>query len=246
LVIEEEVVMGTSPSNNKVAIVTGASEGLGLALTEALSAGGWSVVVGARREEILARAMASIPDRGRVDAVVGDVTDPLHRTQIATAAARRGVVNLIVNNASTLGGSPLQAVLDLAPEALLRTFDVNVVAPIALVREVADNLAPGATVINVTSDAGFEVYPTWGGYGSSKAAIEHASRVLALERPDLRVLVVDPGEMRTAMHADAFPGEDISDRPEPTASVPGFMALIDGDQPSGRYLARDVVSKDQW
>ena len=104
------------------------------------------------------------------------------------------------------------------------------------------SLAPGATVVNITSDAGIEAYEGWGGYGASKAALEHASRVLAAERPDLRVLVVDPGDMRTEMHQDAFPGEDISDRPGPEASVPGIMVLIDGEQPSGRYRARDVMA----
>ncbi len=123
---------------------------------------------------------------------------------------------------------------------LRTTFDTNVVAPLALVQLAAPHLAPNATIVNITSDAGVEAYPTWGGYGASKAALEHASRVLAVERPDLRVLVVDPGDMRTEMHQDAFPGEDISDRPEADDSVPGLIALIEGDQPSGRYSAREV------
>src|SRR5207245_10103515 len=125
-----------------------------------------------------------------------------------------------------------------------RDFDVNVVAQLEVVEARGRELSKGATVINIRSDAGVEPYEGWGGYGSAKAALEHASRVLAVERPDLRVLVVDPGDMRTEMHQDAFPGEDISDRPEPAASVPGLLDLINGDQPSGRYEARSLVTTE--
>jgi NAD(P)-dependent dehydrogenase (short-subunit alcohol dehydrogenase family) len=212
-------------------------------LTAELVRDGWSVVIDGRRGELLIDAAASIDRNDAVEAIVGDITDPEHRRALVMAAARRGSVSLVVNNASTLGGSPLPAMLDVESAALLRTFEVNVVAPFALVREVAGHFDRGGTVINITSDAGLEAYEGWGGYGASKAALEHASRVLALERPDLRVLVVDPGDMRTEMHADAFPGEDISDRPEPSERVPGLMALINGTQPSGRYLAAEVGSK---
>ena len=146
-----------------------------------------------------------------------------------------------MNNASTLGASPLPSLSSIDADTLRRVFDVNLVAPIALAQTLDDDLAPDATIVNITSDAGVEAYEGWGGYGASKAALEHASRVLAAERPDRRVLVVDPGDMRTEMHQDAFPGEDISDRPEPDSSVPGLVALIDGTQPSGRYEARALV-----
>ena len=173
--------------------------------------------------------------------VVGDVTDPEHRVALARAAAALGErVQLVVNNASTLGASPLPELRDIDPAVLRRIFDVNVVAPFAIVQVLDAQLADGATVVNITSDAGVEAYETWGGYGASKAALEHASRVLAAERRDLRVLVVDPGDMRTEMHQDAFPGQDISDRPDAAAIVPAIVTLVEGDHPSGRYLAESV------
>ena len=147
-------------------------------------------------------------------------------------------MQLLVNNASTLGASPLPPLDTIGVDVLRAVFETNVIAPIALVQALDPHLVEGATIVNITSDAAVEAYEGWGGYGASKAALEHASRVLAAERPDLRVLVVDPGDMRTEMHQDAFPGEDISDRPEPATSVPGLMALITGDEPSGRYEAR--------
>ncbi|MDP9465293.1 MAG: SDR family oxidoreductase, partial [Actinomycetota bacterium] len=161
---------------------------------------------------------------------------------LATAAEQLGPVRLVVNNASTLGRSPLPTLDTIKPDDLRRTFDVNVVAPIALVRQLAPSLAEGAVIVNITSDAAAAAYPTWGGYGATKAALEHAGRVLAVEHPEWRVLSVDPGDMRTEMHQDAFPGEDIGDRPEPEASLPGLMALIAGEYPSGRYVAKEVAS----
>ena len=221
-----------------VAVVTGASQGLGLALAEGLAAKGWALVVDARRADRLDAAVARLSGSTEVVGVAGDVADAEHRAAVASAAAGLGDVRLVVNNASTLGASPLPALTDIDPDTLRRVFDVNVVAPIALVQALDGQLARGATVVNITSDAAVEAYRGWGGYGASKAALEHASRVLAEERPDLRVLVVDPGDMRTEMHQDAFPGEDISDRPEADASVPGLLALVEGDEPSGRYHAR--------
>jgi len=229
--------VGTRP----VAVVTGASQGLGLALAEALAREGWSLVIDARRGDRLAAAASRLADLTTVVAIPGDVADAAHRAALAGAAADLGPVALVVNNASTLGTSPLPTLRDIDAGVLARIFDVNVVAPIALLQTLESSLAPGATIVNITSDAGVEAYEGWGGYGASKAALEHASRVLAAERPDLRVLVVDPGDMRTEMHQDAFPGEDISDRPEAGASVPGLMALIGGNQPSGRYQARAVT-----
>ena len=239
------MVQRQDPSTTKpVAVITGGSQGLGLALAEALAEADWALVIDARRSDRLSTAAADLARVTDVIAVPGDVTDPEHRRALAHAAARLGPVRLLVNNASTLGTSPLPDLHDLDPDVWHRIFDVNVVAPIALVRELDGQWADPATVVNITSDAGVEAYETWGGYGSTKAALEHASRVLAAERPDLRVLVVDPGDMRTEMHQDAFPGEDISDRPEPGAAVPGLTALITGDQPSGRYEARTLLTTE--
>jgi NAD(P)-dependent dehydrogenase (short-subunit alcohol dehydrogenase family) len=228
-------------SGRPVAVVTGASQGLGLALATALARDGWALAIDARHADRLQEAVAQLAGHTAVVAVPGDIADPAHRSEVVTAATRLGAVRLVVNNASTLGASPLPALDAMPADVLSRVFEVNVVAPLALVGALAPQLGPGATVVAVTSDAAVEAYEGWGGYGASKAALEHSHRVLASEHPEWRVLVVDPGDMRTAMHQDAFPGEDISDRPLPEASVPGIVALIDGDQPSGRYEARAVV-----
>jgi NAD(P)-dependent dehydrogenase (short-subunit alcohol dehydrogenase family) len=223
----------------RTAIVTGASRGLGLALTEGLVASGWRVVVDARHGDELAAATAHLGDA--VLAVPGDLTDATHRR---TLARRSGPdLALVVNNAGGLGPSPLPPLTDYPLDALRDLFDANVVAPLALVQETAATLAANrGTVLDVTSDASVEAYEGWGGYGATKAALDHLGAVLAVERPELRVLTVDPGDMRTRMHQDAFPGEDISDRPPPEASVPGILALVeDGGRPSGRYRAREVV-----
>jgi NAD(P)-dependent dehydrogenase (short-subunit alcohol dehydrogenase family) len=238
---DEEAAMEDLPTR-PVAVVTGASAGLGLALAEALARRDWALVIDGRRRDRLDAAVARLAASTDVIGIAGDVTDPAHRAALARAAAELGEVRLLVNNASTLGASPLPSLRDIEADVLRRVFDVNVVAPIALVQALDAQLVPGATVVNVTSDAAVEAYGGWAGYGSSKAALEQASRVLAVERPDLRVLVVDPGDMRTEMHQDAFPGENISDRPGPEASVPGVMALITGDHPSGRYEARSLVA----
>ncbi|MGZ4675954.1 MAG: SDR family NAD(P)-dependent oxidoreductase [Acidimicrobiia bacterium] len=233
--------MSARRHSQPVAVVTGASAGLGLELARTLAAKGWSLVVDGRRADRLQAAAATVHGPGRVVAIAGDVTDATHRRSLAAAATELGSVHLVVNNASTLGASPLPPLDRIGVDVLRRVFDTNVVAPIALVQELLPQLAAGATVVNVTSDAAVEPYAGWGGYGSSKAALEHVSRVLAVEHPELRVLVVDPGDMRTEMHQDAFPGEDISDRPGPETSVPGIVALVDGDAPSGRYEARAVA-----
>jgi NAD(P)-dependent dehydrogenase (short-subunit alcohol dehydrogenase family) len=227
----------TNP-HRPVAVVTGASQGLGLALAEALAARGWALVVDARRAARLDAAVTRLSSLTAVVGLTGDVNDPEHRRAIARAAAELGRVRLVVNNASTLGASPLPPLAAITPDVLRGTFDTNVFAPIALLQALDEVLTDDATIVNITSDAAVEAYEGWGGYGASKAALEHASRVLAVERPGRRVLIVDPGDMRTEMHQDAFPGEDISDRPEPAASVPGLLALIESDAPSGRYEAR--------
>ena len=216
-------------------IVTGASRGLGLALGRALAQRGWRLVVDARDRKPLEEAWSG---QANVAVVPGDVSDPDHRR--ALVAAAEGRVDLVVNNASVLGASP-QPPLDAYPlDVLRRVYEVNVIAPLALVQLALPRLAAGARVLNITSDAAVEPYEGWGGYGSSKAALDQLSAILAAEHSDLRVYAVDPGDMRTQLQQDAFPGEDISDRPPPEESVPGLLALIEGDLPSGRYQARDV------
>jgi NAD(P)-dependent dehydrogenase (short-subunit alcohol dehydrogenase family) len=239
---ERPIPRPTDP--HAVAVITGASQGLGFALADALADAGWRLVIDGRRRDHLDRAVALLATRTDVIGIAGDVTDPDHRAALAHAAARFGAVRLLVNNASTLGASPLPSLATISTETLRSVFDVNVIAPIAVVQTMDLLLAPGATIVNITSDAAVEPYAGWAGYGASKAALEHASRILAVERPDLRVLVVDPGDMRTEMHQDAFPGEDISDRPGPETSVPGLLALIDGDHPSGRYEARALTREE--
>ena len=218
-----------------VGIVTGASRGLGAALAHALVARGWRIVVDARDGEALRREWGD-----RRDIVIpGDVTDPGHRQALVEAAGNP--IDLVVNNASTLGPSPLPPLAQYPLDALLRTYETNVVAPLALVQLALPRLTRDARILNVTSDAAVEAYEGWGGYGSSKAALEQLTAVLAAEHPELRVYSVDPGDMRTQMHQDAFPGEDISDRPLPEESVPGLLELIEGDLPSGRYQARQLA-----
>ena len=225
-----------------VAIVTGASLGLGRALSLALARDGWDLVVDARHEGPLRVAAETIRSAGgSVSAIAGDVTDAVHRKALVAAAAEHGRLDLLVNNASTLGPVPMPAVADYPPEELLKVYDVNVVAPVGLTQLALPLLTRSAgRVVNITSDASVEAYEGWGGYGSSKAALDHASRILAAERPDVPVYVVDPGDMRTQMHQDAFPGEDISDRPEPDSVVPALLAVIRGDLPSGRHRLSDV------
>jgi NAD(P)-dependent dehydrogenase (short-subunit alcohol dehydrogenase family) len=221
------------------AIVTGASRGLGLALARALARRGRRLVIDARGAEALEAARAELAQLTEVVAVPGNVADPDHRRALVDAAGPD--VDLLVNNASLLGPSPQPSLADYPLEILERVYAVNVLAPLALVQLVLPLLPEDGRIVNVTSDAGVEAYEGWGGYGSSKAALDQLGAVLAVERPPLRVYTVDPGDMRTQMHQEAFPGEDISDRPPPEESVPGILALIDGDLPSGRYRAADLV-----
>jgi NAD(P)-dependent dehydrogenase (short-subunit alcohol dehydrogenase family) len=223
-----------------VGIVTGASRGLGLALARALAGRDWRLVVDARGAEALEEATAGLE---RVVAIAGDVADPGHRQELVEAAGER--IDLLVNNASLLGPSPQPALADYPLAELERVYQVNLFAPLALVQLVLPRLVPGAAILDITSDAAVEPYEGWGGYGSSKAALEQLTAILAAENPALRVYSVDPGDMRTRMHQDAFPGEDISDRPAPEQSVPGLLALIEGLQPSGRYRARDLVASNR-
>jgi NAD(P)-dependent dehydrogenase (short-subunit alcohol dehydrogenase family) len=229
----------------RVAVVTGASKGLGRELAGRLVAAGWSVVIDARRSEELADAAESLRRLAAIDvqvvAVPGDVSDAEHRRQLVEAAGQLGPVGLVVNNASTLGVSPLPRLVAIDADVLRRVFDVNVVGPVGLIALLAPRLGPGTVLVNVTSDAATGAYEGWGGYGSSKAALDQISRVLAVEHPQWRVYAVDPGDMRTEMHQDAFPGEDISDRPEPGAAADAIMTLVESDRPSGRYQAMEVT-----
>jgi NAD(P)-dependent dehydrogenase (short-subunit alcohol dehydrogenase family) len=220
-----------------VGIVTGASRGLGLELTRALVDRGWRIVVDARDGDALRREWGYPPH----DVVVpGDVADPAHRLALIEAAGPK--IDLVVNNASTLGTTPLPALRQYPLDELREVYEVNVLAPLALIQLALPRLAPGARILNITSDAAVEAYEGWGGYGSSKAALEQLTAVLAAEHPELRVYAVDPGDMRTQMQQDAFPGEDISDRPPPADSVGGLLELVGGQLPSGRYKARDLAA----
>ena len=218
------------------AIVTGASRGLGLALARALDERGWRLVVDARGGDALAEATSGLHG---VTAIPGDVADPEHRRALVEAAGDE--LDLVVNNAGLLGPSPQPALADYPLDTLREVYEANVLAPLALLQLALPRMRAGAAVLDITSDAGVEPYEGWGGYGSSKAALEQLTAVLAAEHPGLRVYWVDPGDMRTQMHQDAFPGEDISDRPLPEGSVPGLLALIDGSLPSGRYRASELA-----
>ena len=218
------------------AIITGASRGLGLALARALDERGWRLVLDARGAEALEEATRELNE---AVAVPGDVSDPAHRAALVALAGPQ--LDLLVNNASMLGPSPQPELADYPLDVLTRVYEVNVLAPLALTQAALTHIPDGGVVLNVTSDAGIEAYDGWGGYGSSKAAFEQWTAVLGVERPKLRVYAVDPGDMRTQMHQEAFPGEDISDRPLPEESVPALLALIDGDLPNGRYRAHDLA-----
>jgi NAD(P)-dependent dehydrogenase (short-subunit alcohol dehydrogenase family) len=217
-------------------IVTGASRGLGLALTRALAHRGWRLAVDARGGKELELAVAGLDS---VVGVPGDVADAGHRRALVEAAGDR--IDLVVNNAGILGPSPRPSLGAYPIDALRRVYEVNAIAPLALVQEALPRLAVGAAVLNVTSDAGVEAYEGWGGYGSSKAALEQLSAILMIEHPELRIYTVDPGDMRTTTYQEAFPAEDISDLPLPEESVPGLLALIEGTLPSGRYRAHDLI-----
>jgi NAD(P)-dependent dehydrogenase (short-subunit alcohol dehydrogenase family) len=219
-----------------VGIVTGASRGLGLALVRALAGRGWRLVVDARGKDALEQAVSGLDG---VAAITGDIADPEHRRALVGAAGER--IDLVVNNAGALGPSPQPRLGAYPLEELARVYEVNVLAPLALVQEALPRLAPGAVVLNVTSDAAVEPYEGWGGYGSSKAALEQLTAILGAEEPRLRIYAVDPGDMQTQTYQEAFPGEDISHLPLPETSVPGLLELIEGTLPSGRYRARDLV-----
>src|SRR5436309_1575063 len=227
-------------STSATALITGASRGLCLALTRQLAQEGWNLIIDARGAEALETARTELAAHTRVIAIAGDVTDPAHRPALAEAARNLGGLDALITNASMLGPSPQPSLVEYPLDVLERVYRTNVIAPLALIQALQHQLKEGVCVINITSDAGVEAYEGWGGYGSSKAALEQLSHILAAEKPSWRVYWVDPGDMRTQMHQEAFPGEDISDRPLPEVSVPGLLALITGTYPSGRYAARAV------
>jgi NAD(P)-dependent dehydrogenase (short-subunit alcohol dehydrogenase family) len=222
-----------------LALITGASRGLGLALARALAQRGWALVIDARGAADLERTARELGTLTEVAAIPGDIADPAHRRALLSAAG--DAIDLLVNNASVLGPSPQPVLAEYPLEELERVYAVNTLAPLALTQLALPRIPAGGRIINVTSDAAVEAYQGWGGYGSSKAALEQLTAILAAEQPSITVYAVDPGDMRTRMHQEAFPGEDISDRPPPEESVPGLLALIDGRPPSGRYSAKELA-----
>ena len=222
-----------------LAIITGSSRGLGLALARALAERSWSLVLDARGAAELERAARELGALTDVLALPGDVADDWHRGALIDAAGEQ--IDLLVNNASLLGPSPQPPLGRYPLDVLTRVYQVNVLAPLALSQLVLPRMSDRGAIINISSDAAVEPYAGWGGYGSSKAALEQLTAILAEEHPTLRVYSVDPGDMRTRMHQEAFPGEDISDRPPPETSVPGLLKLIEGELPSGRYQARELA-----
>jgi len=230
-------------NSNPTALITGASRGLGLALARQLAHLGWNLIIDARGEAALEAAHAELAPLTTVVAIPGDVTDNAHRDALARAARAAGGLDALVNNASTLGPSPRPDLEAFPLDALERVFRANVFAPLGMIQSVRTTLKRNARIINVTSDAGVEPYAGWGGYGASKAALEHLSAIFAAENPTLRVYWVDPGDMQTQMQQEAFPGEDISDRGLPEDSAPGLVALLTGDYKSGRYSAKNLSQK---
>ena len=229
------------------AIITGASRGFGLALSLELARAGWDLVVDARDREDLkvAASMIDAAGEGLVTALDGDVTDPTHPVALVEAATTLGDFTLLVNNASMLGPSPQPRLADYPIDVLEQVFATNVTAPLRLTQQALPHLRRvGGTIINVTSDAATEGYEGWGGYGASKAALEQLSNVLAAEEPDITVYWLDPGDMNTRMHQEAFPGEDISDRPLPETRAPAVIRLMEGRYPSGRYRAADLLTEE--
>ena len=225
------------------ALITGASRGLGLALARELARRGWHLIIDARGVDALEAVHEELSRSTRVIAIHGDVTDPAHRQNLAAATYDSGPLDALVNNASILGPSPQPALLEYPLDVLEQVYRTNVIAPLGVIQALQHRLKPDACIVNITSDAGVEAYSGWGGYGSSKAALEQLSHILAAENELWRVYWVDPGDMRTQMHQEAFPGEDISDRPLPEESVPGLVDLLTGNRPSGRYAARALPAE---
>ncbi len=223
-----------------VALVTGASRGLGAAIAAALGGAGWSLILDARNASMLRAAADGLAD---ASVIAGDVTDPAHVRRLSEAVRDHGRLDLLVNNASHLGPSPQPGLADYPLDELRQVYETNLLAPLRIIQVTLPwLLAAEGMIVNVSSDAAVEAYEGWGGYGSSKAALDHLTRILGEEQPTLKVYAFDPGDMRTAMHQQAFPGEDISDRPEPESVVPRFLQLVEQRPPRGRYRAAEFAS----
>ncbi len=224
-----------------IAVITGASRGFGLALARALAADKWSLVIDARGSKALDEAARELAGQTIVRAVAGDVGDDGHRHALVDAAIDQGGIDLLVNNASVLGPSPQPNLADYPITDLDEVYRANVLGPLGIIQLALPSLRERhGTIVNITSDAAVEGYEGWGGYGSSKAALEQLSNVLAAEEPDVTVIWFDPGDMNTVMHQQAFPGEDISDRPPPEESVPPLLRILSERRPSGRYQASAI------
>jgi NAD(P)-dependent dehydrogenase (short-subunit alcohol dehydrogenase family) len=237
-----ETAMTIEFATERTALITGASRGLGRALARTLAERGWNLILTSRNAEGLRSVRDALAKLTHVAAIPGDVTDPDHRRELAVLARGHNGLDAVINNAGALGPSPQPGLLDYPLDTLTWVFDTNVIAPLGVIQALRSDLKPHARIINVTSDAGVNAYPGWGGYGASKAALEQLSAILGAENTELRVYWVDPGDMRTDMHQAAYPGEDISDRPVPEERVPGFITLLEGDLPSGRYVASELMS----
>lgn len=225
--------------HSKTALITGASKGLGYSLAKALAKQGWRLLINARNARQLLNVQTELEQFTEVIAISGDVRDEIHLLQLSDALkGNQWQLDLVVNNASALGASPLPKLLDHSIDALHSLFHTNMIAPISLLQKVHPFLQEGASIINVSSDAASEAYETWGAYGGSKAGLDHMTLVLGKENPEFNIYAFDPGDMRTDMHQEAFPGEDISDRPLPEAhATPALLHLIEQNIPSGRYTA---------
>lgn len=234
-------------TNNKTALITGASKGLGYALAENLAHKGWNLLINARNAKKLLEAKNQLSQFTNVIAISGDVRDELHLLQLAEALqSNQWQLNLVVNNASALGISPMPYLLDHPVDDLHVIFHTNMIAPISLLQKVKPFLSDNATIINVSSDAGAEAYENWGAYGGSKAGLDHMTNILGKENPQYHFYAFDPGDMRTEMHQAAFPGQDISDRPLPTdKAVPAISRLIENKFPNGRYTTSKLL-KEQY
>ena len=230
-------------TNYKTAIITGASRGLGEAIARSLAKDGWNLILTARSAAALEKVRIELSLQTSVIALPGSINDEAHLKEIARTAEQSGGIDLLINNAGALGTSPLPNLLSYSIKALKDVFTTNVFSQLGVIQAVQPYLKSSPMIINLTSDAAVEAYSGWGGYGASKAAFEQISAVLASENPDWKVFWVDPGDMRTQMHQDAFPGEDITDRPLPEVSVSGFLQLINGDFSSGRYQAQKLAKE---
>ncbi len=224
-------------TKRKTALITGASKGLGYALAEHLAHNGWNLLINARHAQQLFEAKKHLEQFTEVMAISGDVRDEIHLLQLAEALQNnQWRLDLVVNNASALGVSPMPKLLDHPVDDLHVIFHTNMIAPISLLQKVKPFLKPNATIINISSDAGAEAYENWGAYGGSKAGLDHITAILGKENPGYHFYSFDPGDMRTDMHRAAFPGEDISDRPLPAEkAVPALVHLIENILPNGRY-----------